>query len=319
MEIMTHPTGYDVPAPDPLQTIVRALRGAIASVEAAIVRLRGDDADPRTVERVLAAAHAPDLGDVVNHHNTLSRAVAIVDHTATLPDREWAAVADLGPQLTEAVTRLRAHATELLDGVDPEATVAEHVAYLQKIADDGLLGETLQLLVLVEDCLFLWQRLSLERARATNPDALTDVRDVARAMLTEHFDRDRDLLRRARRALARCAEGSPIEVVRRLSPGRTKRTLALLRTDLDDLRSACRADDAGWLADEDPEIAETLDSIDSPLKTVGGALGDRAKVLGDRAADVGASGMGVLGRGLARVTESRHRGNENPAEVAPEE
>ncbi|MEE2035546.1 hypothetical protein, partial [Rhodococcus chondri] len=264
---MTHPIGPDVPATDPLHTIVRALRGAIASVEAAIVRLRGEDVEPDTVERVLALAQAPDLGDVVGHHNTLTRAVAIVDHTATLTDADWAPIADLGPLLTEAVTRLREHAGDLLDGVDPDATMAAHVAYVQKIAADGLLGETLQLLVLVEDCLFMWQRLCLERARSTNPEALADVRGVARAVLADHFERDGDLLRRARRALARCAEGAPFEVVRRLSPGRTKRTLAQLRADLDDVRSACRADDAGWLADEAPEIADTLDSIDSPLKT----------------------------------------------------
>src|SRR5690606_29612721 len=82
---------------------------------------------------------------------------------------------------------------------------------------------------------------------------------------------------------------TPIEVVRRLSSGRTTKVLAGLRQDFDDFRWACRADEAGWLDDEDPVIAEALDSMSSPLKAVGGVLGD------------------VFERGRARVTETWSR------------
>ena len=73
--------------------------------------------------------------------------------------------------------------------------------------------------------------------------------------------------------------------------------LAGLRQDFDDFRWACRADEAGWLDDEDPLIAEALDSMSSPLKAVGGVLGD------------------VFERGRARVTEtwSRSEASESAA------
>ncbi|MEE2061407.1 hypothetical protein [Rhodococcus artemisiae] len=287
----------DLPNPDvsgaiPADAIVRALAGVVGSVEAAIVRLRGDDAEPDTVEKVLAGAGAPDLGDVVAHHNALTRAIAIVDHRGALPEEEWITVAELGPLLSSVVQRLRAYAFEILGPVEPEITVSAHVALLLTMADDGRFGETLQLLVLVEDATTMWQRLRIERARTAEADERSEVLSAARVLLTEHFEQDGELLRRGRRALARVAEGTPLEVVRRLSSPRTMRTLARLREDLEDFRSACRADAAGWLVDEDPEIADALDSIDSPLKSVGG----------------------VLGRGLAKVSDARHRAAESDGE-----
>ena len=272
----TEPTATD--------SVVDALRGAVASVEAAIVRLEGEDAAPDTVESVLASVGAPALGDVVTRHNALTRAAAIVDHRGTLPDADWTPLAELGSRLDETVARVQAHASALLDGADADRPVQEHLEYLHTIAVQERLGETLQLLVLVEDCLFLWHRVRIAR-EGSDPGVVA----AARSALARHFEGDADLLRRARRTLARFAEGSPLEVVRRLSSSRTTRALSTLRRDLDDYRAAFRADDAGWLADEDPDVAEALDSIDSPLKAVGGALGD------------------VLERGRARVTETLSR------------
>ena len=282
-------------APD---AVVEALRGAIASVEAAVVRLEGEEAAPGTVDRVLDLAGAPRAGDIVATHNSLTRAASIVEHTGGLSDREWVPIAGSGPAFTETVTLLREHASSSLDGLGRDVTVGEHVELLQKVAVDGALGETLQLLVIVEDCLFLWHRVRLARARE---DEAAAALAAARQALADHFVQDASLLRRARAALARFAEGTPIEVVRRLSSGRTTKVLTGLRQDFEDFRWACRADEAGWLADEDPVVAEALDSMDSPLKAVGGALGE------------------VFERGRARVTETWARSDDPEPRPAADE
>ncbi|MEU5841770.1 hypothetical protein [Rhodococcus sp. NPDC047139] len=280
------------------ESVLEALQGAIASVEAAIVRLEGDDAAPGTVDRVLDLAGAPRAGDIVATHNDLTRAVSIVEHTGGLPDRDWSPISGSGPVFARTVTRLRDHVSSSLDDLGLDATVGEHVELLQKVAVEEALGETLQLLVIVEDCLFLWHRLHLARAR---DDEMNDALASAREVLAEHFTQDASLLRRARTALARFAEGTPIEVVRRLSSGRTTKVLTGLRQDFDDFRWACRADEAGWLDDEDPVVAEALDSINSPLKAVGGALGD------------------AFERGRARVAETWSRSDESGSRGEPEE
>ena len=275
-----------VAVPTAPEAILEALRGAVASVEAAVVRLEGDDVAPGTVDRVLDLAGAPRAGDIVATHNALTRAASIVDHTGDLPDRDWSPIAEAGLVFAGTVTRLRDHVSSSLDDLGFDATVGEHVELLQKVAVEEALGETLQLLVIVEDCLFLWHRLHLARAREED---MSGALASARQALADHFTQDAALLRRARAALARFAEGTPIEVVRRLSSGRTKKVLAGLRQDFDDFRWACRADEAGWLDDEDPVVAEALDSMAGPLKAVGGALGE------------------AFERGRARVTETWSR------------
>lgn len=310
MDTMTDEPNPDIPAGEPVDAVVRALRAAVSSVEAAVARMSsgavGTGSNPAgssAVEQVLELADAPGLGDVVAHHNALTRAVAIVDQAGALPTREWEAIADLGAPLATAVTRLRSRASVVLDSAD----AAEPGAL-----DPGQrLGETLQLLVLVEDSLYLWHRLRLDNLRTDDPGALPGAIAEARGLLAEHFGHDGELLRRARRALARSAEGTAFELVRRLSSTRTVKGMLELRQDLDDFRGACRADAAGWLDDEDPAIAEALDEISSPVRIVGGALGvaigGSAKAFGDRAAGVGASGVERIGRGIAKVGEARHR------------
>ena len=69
------------PRGDSLDTVVRALRAAVPSVEAAVARVYSSPVgtESHTVAELLAAAAVPDLGDVVATHNTLTRAVAIVE------------------------------------------------------------------------------------------------------------------------------------------------------------------------------------------------------------------------------------------------
>lgn len=277
--------------PDTTATVMRALGDVVVSVEAAIARLQGDDAPPGLVTQLLDIAGAPDLGDVVARHNALTRAVAIVDQRGALPEAEWDAVAGHGADLAVAVDRLREHAESVLDAEEtaPEteagADPVPGATALVTASTDGLLGETLHLLVLVEGCLAAWHRLRVAHAApAERSGAVAD----ARTVLAEHLHRDGELLRRARLALARVSAATPFETVRRLSSARTVRTLAQLRRDLEDFRSACGADAAGWLDDEAPGTDAELAAVDNPFRVVGDALG----------------------RGLARVAEVRRRGDD---------
>lgn len=282
---------------DTIESVRRALREAIASVEAAIVRLQGDDAAPDLVEQVLVRAGGPALGDVVALHNTLTRLVSMVDQSGALPDSEWTPVDGAVQLLTAAVRALRAHADAVLGEIesvdasttesDPES--ADQAVVLLAAVDEELLGETLQLLVLVEDCATLWHRLALHR----EGDAALG---AARTMLAEHFEQDADLLRRGRRALAGLGRDTLFEALRRLSSLRTTRSFVRFRQDLEDFRWACRADAAGWLDGEDPATTEWIESVDSPVKVVEGAFG----------------------RGLAKVAEVRNRSEAKTNPDGPE-
>lgn len=311
---MTDDVHLEEPGPAD-DAVARALREAIVSVEAAVARVHELSAE------ILELVGAPDGGDAVDHHNALTRVVGLLDGTGRLRAADWESVRGLGDVLADRTERLHAHAGRVLDGLAVDAPAQDRVACLQQAVATDRLGETLQLLVLVEDSLNLWQRLRLEQARTTEPDRLEHERATIGTSLAGRVERDVALLLRARARLASYAGLTPFELVRWLSSARVKRDIARLRTDLDDVAAAFGSAAQRALEAEDPAVAENLAELGKPVRAVGGALGESARTLGDsartlgdsartlggRAVGAGTTGVGKLGRGLHRVAEPRRR------------
>lgn len=272
-----------------------ALKSAIASVEAAVERVEG------TVEQVLTIAEASRAGDVVGHHAALARLVADLDETGALPTADWDSVAGLGPALEVGVERLREHLKRTLKGFDTDKPIQDRAAYLQRAVENNRLGESLMLLVIAEESLYLWQRLRIARVAATEPNHLSTVTESARRMLAEHLERDGQLLVHARAELASYAAVKPLEILRWMSSSSVKRDMATLREDLDSFAVARRSQVTGWVEHEDPRISDALDELGDRAKVIGVA----AKELGARAVDAGAFGLGRLGGKLQKVAETR--------------
>src|SRR5690606_2873409 len=150
-----------------------ALASAVASVEKSVARVEGK------VERVLALAEASRAGDVRGHYVVLSRLATQLDERQILTNTDWESVAGLGPDLVITIERLREHAKRTLKGFDPTKPVHERADYLRKALEDNRLGETLHLLVVSEQSLYLWQRLRIARVQATEPEHLQIVLDDA--------------------------------------------------------------------------------------------------------------------------------------------
>ncbi|MCZ4279005.1 hypothetical protein [Rhodococcoides yunnanense] len=155
--------------------------------------------------------------------------------------------------------------------------------------------------MIAEQSLYLWQKMRIERVRATEPEHLETVVKSARALLLEHFERDGELLIHARSELANCATVKPLEIVRWMSTSDLKRDMTSLRQDLDDFANARGSQVAGWIEHEDPSVGDALAEVGNRAKAVGGA----AVAIGSKAADIGASGLGWLGRNLQNVASSR--------------
>lgn len=138
------------------------------------------------------------IGDVIGHHQALRRTVLMLDESGQLPTADWDSLAPLGPGLEVVVERLRAHIRKSIDGFDASRPVQERASYLQKAVEDNRLGESLELLVIAEDSLYLWQRLRIERVKHTEPEHLELVVASARKMLADHLAADGELLLRGR-------------------------------------------------------------------------------------------------------------------------
>lgn len=295
------------------EAVARALRDAIVSVEAAVARVHEFSAE------IFELVGAPGGGDAVDHHNALTRVAGLLDATGQLRATDWESVRGLGEILADRAGRLRAHTGEVLDGLAADAPAQDRVACLQQAVETDRLGETLQLLVLVEDSLNLWQRLRLARIRTTEPDRLEHECAAIGTTLAGRVERDVGLLLRARARLASYAALKPFELVRWLSTARVKKDIARLRADLDDVAAALGSAAERALEAEDPSVAENLAELGNPVRAVGGALGDSARTLGGRAVGAGSTGVGKLGRGLHRVAEPRRRpGGDVPLTTAPD-
>lgn len=276
-----------------------ALRTAIASVEQAVEQVQG------SVDAILALAEASRTGDVLGHYNTLERAVTALEDTGSLPAADWDSVAGLGPQLEVVIERLRNHVKRTIEGFDSSQSVQDRAAHIGRAVKDDRLGETLKLLVIAEQSLYLWQRLRIERVRRTEPEHLETVVESARTLLAQHVERDGELLAHARAELAAYAALKPLEVLRWMSASNVKRDMVRLRDDLDEFAEARRAQVTEWIEHEDPTIEDALAELGNRAKAVGAVVADVSKAIGGKAFDVGAAGIGLVGDQLQKTVGVR--------------
>ncbi|NLE82642.1 MAG: DUF4357 domain-containing protein [Rhodococcus sp.] len=272
-----------------------ALSSAIASVEKSVARVEGK------VERLLALAEASRAGDVRGHYVVLSRLTDGLDEGRPLTNTDWESVASLGPDLVVAVERLREHVTRTLKGFDVSKPIHERADYLRRAVEDNRLGETLHLLVISEQSLYLWQRLRITRVQATEPQHLQAVLDDARSLLADSADQDRTLLHHARTHLSEYAHMNRLDGFRWGATHNLSHDIVQLRTDIDEFALARGRQVAEWVDSERPMITDALAEVGSRAVSAGGAAASAAgRALGAGLSGVG-SGLGVVGRGVGQL------------------
>ncbi|MGG7100888.1 hypothetical protein [Rhodococcus sp. 24CO] len=275
-----------------------ALEVAIASVNESIARVEGK------VEQVLVLAQASRVGDVVGHFTTLDRLVTTLDEHGALPTADWESVAGLRPTLSVTIERLREHVKRTLTGFDATRPVQDRADYLRRAIEENRLGESLHLLVVSEQSLYLWQRLRIARVQATEPQHLQMVLDDARTVLAEHFERDGELLLHARSELSHFAKMHRLDGFRWGATHNLKHDIVKLKDDLDDFAQARGSQVMGWTDHESPSVVDALAEVGSRAASAGGAVaGAAGKAIGAGVLGVG-SGIGWLGRGIGNLVGS---------------
>lgn len=283
-----------------------ALRAAIASVEHAVERVEGK------VETVLALASAERTGDVLGHHYALQHAADLLAESGRLPAADWDSLAALGPVLAAAVEKLRAHARLIVDGLRAELPAQERADKLAAAVQDNRLGETLQLLLVAEDSLYLWQTLRIERVSTTEPENAAAVADSARRQLSDHAARDGELITMAAERLESYAAIRPLELHRKLSARRLQRDVAGLRADLDSFATERQLQIAGWNLRRGPTLLDAAGELKA--RALGG--GRALRGLGTKAVDGGAAGLGVVGERMLAASQRRAR-SQDDADTTP--
>lgn len=254
-----------------------ALTSAIAQVDDAVRRVEDK------VELVLEVARAQRAGDVLGNSLTLSRMVASLERYGSIPDAYWDSVAVLGPALNVTVEQLRNYVGRILASFDDDLPVQQRAEKLRNAINDNRLGDTLCLLVIAEESLHKWQRLSLARVASTQPDQLLRAIDEARELVDHHLREDVDIYRNAKEILDRFGKSKAIDGFRFNSVRELATQRSALRDELDKFAKARHHQVEAW---EDFHIPSVFDAA---VATIGAVTTTTTHVLA------------AAGHGLARL------------------
>ncbi len=146
------------------------------------------------VDEVLRLAAAERLGDIYGHHRVLARKARAMADGDALTATDWSSLAGLGPDLEVGVERLRMHVIKQAETLDSRLGPGKRAEQLEAMVRKNRLGETLQLLVVAQKSLFLWQRLRLEQVRVTELEHFEQTIASARSILREQYRADVELV-----------------------------------------------------------------------------------------------------------------------------
>lgn len=290
-----------------LLAVQMALKSAVAQVEDAVRRVEDK------VESVLEVARAQRAGDVLGNHLTISRMVDSLDKYGSLPEAYWDSVAALGPALNVTIEQLRNHVARILGSFDHELPVQQRAEKLRNAVDDNRFGDALSLLVIAEESLHQWQRLSLARVESTQPEQLLRAIDEARELVDHHLREDLHIYRSAKEALdgfakSKAVDGFRFWAVRELGKQRTA-----LRDELDRFAEARQHQVEAW---EDFHIPSVLDAAVATVGAVGTLTGQALAGVGHGLVWLGAQLAGPFRDKNTEEGPNTQDGNDAVAEPA---
>lgn len=165
-----------------------ALQTAIKNVEAAIERVEDK------VDQVIGLIRVGRIGDVIGTRRTLQPLIERLDKNGRISPVDWSTVASLGPAITVDIETLRAQVRFLLSELNTTASAKARAGGIEALLGDGLLAETLALLVVAEHNESLWARLRLAEIDRSDPEHIAGELLGATAKMRSQHDEDQQLL-----------------------------------------------------------------------------------------------------------------------------
>ncbi|CPR02916.1 hypothetical protein BN971_00243 [Mycobacterium bohemicum DSM 44277] len=264
-----------------------ALKSAVAQVEDAVRRVEDK------VEAVLEVARAQRAGEVLGNNLTVTRMVESLEKHGSLPDAYWDSVASLGPALNVSVEQLRNHVMRVLASFDHNLPVEQRAEKLRNALNDNRLGDALSLLVIAEESLHKWQRLSLARIESRQPEQLLRAIDEARELIEHHLREDIDIYRRAKDMLDLFGKSSAVDGFRFWAVRDLAKQRIALRDEFDRFARARRHQVEAW---EDFHIPSLLDAAFATIEAVGTTAGQALAAVGRGLVCLGAARRAVAGQ-----------------------
>lgn len=262
-----------------------ALTAAIKEVQEAVERVEDK------VDLLRDILDSERDGEILGANRTLRRRAENLGFDSTMSDADWHAIDDLGVAVEQQIERLRSFIRKRLVVAEDEGRkISGRLDAVQHARD---VAETLALLVVAQDSLFLFQQMRVLRIKATQPEFAPSAVAEASALLDQHTTEDADLVHRLRTLVGERVEVEALEVLR-------------FRTALEITRLAPEVNETlAWFADQRalsyesfevpplPTAAEVVDEVKErgaaftagTKRAFGGLTGKVRKWKDDRDAD----------------------------------
>lgn len=277
-----------------------ALRSAIADVQAAVERVEDK------IEDVQRHLRAQLNGDVVGTLRHLERVATATQQRGVLLEADWASVAGIRVDISRNLERLRDYVARQAGDIDARTRLPKREAKLDDFLEPGGGRDQLNLILISEHSLHLWEMLRIAQVRQREPEHVESAIDDARRSLSHERRQNEELVASVMECVDQLRQVRPLEVHRVFSAREMRQTATDIHTSLQEFARAARL--------SLPELSETV------LPTVKDAREEAqaraleaarsAKALGAAAAHGGSS---VLGRSREAMRRRIQRGESAPA------
>jgi hypothetical protein len=216
-----------------------ALTAAIKEVQEAVERVEDK------VDLLRDILDAERDGEIIGANRALRRRAENLGFDSTMSDTDWHAIDGIGVAVEQQIERLRSFIRKRVAAAEAEGR--RLAGRLDAVEHAHEVAETLALLVVAQDSLFLFQQLRVLRIKATQPEFAAAAVEEARALLDEHTAEDTDLVQRLRTLVEERVEVEALEALR-------------FRTAREIIRIAPQVDETlAWFADQRGLSYETFD------------------------------------------------------------
>ena len=273
-----------------------ALRTAIADVQAAVERVED------RVEDVQRRLRAKQIGEIIGTHRHLERVVRSARERGVLLDADWESVTSVRVALYRALEEMREFVRSQAADIDPRARLSKRESKLDDFLEAGGGRDVLDLILVAEQSLLLFEHLRLIRIQSTQPDHLESAVAEARGALDEERSLNQELVATVMSAVDELRKVAPLEIHRFISAREMRQTATDIHISLASFSHAVRLPAPELVLLEHPTLATARDEVRSRATVIGRT----AKQLGAASAETGA---GLLKGARSKARERFSKGD----------
>ena len=272
-----------------------ALRSAIADVQAAVERVEDK------IEDVQRHLRAQLNGDVIGTLRHLERVATSTQQRGYLLEADWASVAGVRVDISRNLERLRDFVARQAGDIDARTRLPKREAKLDDFLEPGGGRDQLNLILISEHSLHLWEMLRVAQVRQCEPQHVESAIADARDSLAQERRRNEELVASVMSCVDDLRQVRPLEFHRVFSAREMRQTAADIHASLQDFARAARLPLPELSEAVLPTVKDARDEAQArALETARGA-----KALGAAAAR---SGSSVLGKSREAVRRRAQRG-----------